>query len=77
MNIFEPIFKESTMHGQGFRVSDVVELLEAMKTFNFGQWREIGTGNKAETDAARDFLVDFGRAVERLRKRDARRQIRL
>jgi DGQHR domain-containing protein len=77
MNVFEAVFKEATMHGDGFRVTDVVELLDPMKSFNFAQWRERGTGNLAETGAARDFLVDFGRAVERLRKKDARKQIRL
>ena len=54
MNVFEDVLKEATMHGEGFRVADVVELFEPLKNFNFEQWREKGTGNKAETDAARD-----------------------
>jgi hypothetical protein len=77
MNVFEDVLKEATMHGEGFRVSDVAELFGPLKNFNFEQWREKGTGNKAETDAARDFLIDFGRATQRLRERDHGKKILL
>lgn len=77
MNVFEDVLKEATMHGEGFRVSDVAELFEPVKNFNFEQWREKGTGNKAESDAARDFLIDFGRAVQRLREHEHGKKILL
>jgi DGQHR domain-containing protein len=77
MNVFEDVFKEATIHGQGFRVTDVVDLLLPLKDFDFEQWREMGTGNKAEGDAAQGFLVDFARALDRLKKRKDRKTIRL
>jgi hypothetical protein len=77
MNVFEDIFKECTMNGGGFRVSDIVEVLKPMRTFDFAQWATKGSGNKAETEAAKDFNVDFVRSLEKRRSGGADKQIRL
>lgn len=77
MNIFEDIFKQCTMQGQGFRVSDITDLLRPLQGFDFAQWSTKGTGNKAETDAARDFSVDFARSIEKRRAGGTTSQIRL
>jgi DGQHR domain-containing protein len=76
MNVFEDVFKE-TIVGGGFRVQDIVEILKPVRGFNLEQWREKGTGSKAETDAARDFLVDFSRGIDRLKQTNQSRGIRL
>lgn len=77
MNAFEDVFKESALHGQGFRVADVVGLLEPLKDFDFDQWRQMGTGSAAEIEASKGYLIDLNRAVERLRRKDSRKSIRL
>jgi DGQHR domain-containing protein len=77
MNVFEDIFKECTMQGEGFRVSDIVEVLQPLRTFDFLKWSEMGTGNKAETEAAKEFQIDFARSVEARRARGTDKQLRL
>ncbi|MDR3487457.1 MAG: hypothetical protein P4M05_21450 [Bradyrhizobium sp.] len=67
MNVFEDIFKECTMQGEGFRVSDIVDVLRPLQNFDFAQWSTKGSGNKAEMEAAKDFQVDFARSVEKRR----------
>jgi hypothetical protein len=67
MNVFEDIFKECTMQGEGFRVSDIVDVLRPLQNFDFAQWSSKGSGNKAEMEAAKDFQVDFARSVEKRR----------
>jgi hypothetical protein len=76
-NVFEDIFKECTMQGDGFRVQDIEEVLEPLKNFDFAQWSSIGTGSKAEIEAAKDFQVDFARSIEKRRAGGAKKQIRL
>ena len=56
-NVFEDIFKECTMHGNGFRVRDIEDVLMPMRNFDFAQWATKGTGGKAEIEAAKDFKV--------------------
>jgi DGQHR domain-containing protein len=77
MNVFEEVFKECTMQGEGFRVTDVTEVLKPLSGFDFGQWSSKGSGNKAEIEAAKDFQVDFERSIESRRVKGATKQIRL
>jgi DGQHR domain-containing protein len=77
MNVFEDIFKECTLQGGGFRVSDVVDILRPLKSFDFAQWTTKGSGSKAEIEAAKDFRVDFARTTEKRRTAGADKQIRL
>ena len=77
MVVFEDIFKECTMQGEGFRVSDIVEVLRPLQHFDFAQWSSKGTGNKAETEAAKEFQVDFARSIEARRARSSAKQIKL
>lgn len=77
MNVFEDIFKECTMQGDGFRVSDVVEVLKPMQGFDFRQWASKGSGNKAEMEAAKDFQIDFVRSIEKRRAQSTNKQIKL
>jgi DGQHR domain-containing protein len=76
-NVFEDIFKECTMQGDGFRVQDIEEVMEPLRNFDFAQWSSIGTGSKAEIEAAKNFRIDFARSVEKRRKGGAKKQIRL
>jgi DGQHR domain-containing protein len=78
MNVFEDIFKECTMHGGGFRVADITDVLLPLRSFDFAQWSTKGSGNKAEMESARDFQVDFIRAMEKRRSAGtANKQIKL
>jgi DGQHR domain-containing protein len=76
-NVFEDIFKECTMHGEGFRVRDIEYVLEPLRNFDFAQWASKGTGSKAEIEAAKDFQVDLARTIEKRRARGAGKQIKL
>jgi DGQHR domain-containing protein len=77
MNIFDDIFKECTLHSGGFRVRDIVDVLQPVKGFDFAQWATKGSGNKAEVEAAKDFQVDFMRSIEKRRATGADKQIKL
>ncbi len=77
MNVFEDIFKECTMHGDGFRISDIVDVLRPLRNFDFAQWATKGSGNKAEMEAAKDFQVDFLKSTEKRRSSGPSKQIRL
>lgn len=77
MNVFEDVFKECTMQGQGFRVSDIVEVLKPLRNFDFEQWSSKGSGSKAEIEAAKDWQVDFSRHIEKRRAAGATKQIKL
>jgi hypothetical protein len=75
--VFEDIFKECTMQGDGFRVQDIEEALTPLRNFDFAQWSTKGTGSKAELEAAKDFQVDFIRSIEGRRAGGATKLIRL
>jgi DGQHR domain-containing protein len=77
MNVFEDVFKECTMHGEGFRVSDITVVLKPLERFDFAQWSTKGSGNKAEMEAAKDFQVDLVRSAEKRRARGTEKQIKL
>lgn len=77
MNVFERIFNESTERNASFTVSDVKKLFGIVADFDFGQWSEYGSGNKAEQDAAKDFLIAFDIALKRQEEKGAIRSIKL
>jgi DGQHR domain-containing protein len=76
-NVFEDIFKECTMQGEGFRVQDIDEVLQPLQSFDFAQWSSLGTGSKGEIEAAKEFQIDFARSIEKRRTGGAKKQIKL
>lgn len=77
MNIFEGIFNTVTEQKGAFRVEDVVEALRLVADFEFEQWSAHGSGTKAESEAAKDFSIDFDRAMARMLKKIGAEKIRL
>jgi hypothetical protein len=69
--------KNAHCRGGSFRVSDIVDVLRPLRSFDFQQWTSKGTGNKAEIEAAKDFQVDLIRSIERRRAGGTTKQIRL
>ncbi|TIR20895.1 MAG: DGQHR domain-containing protein [Mesorhizobium sp.] len=62
MNMFEEIFAIVLSAQRGFTVPDIKEVLKGMAHFDFSQWSLIGSGNKAEMEAAQEFRTDFNRS---------------
>lgn len=77
LNVFERIFNECTDRYSSFTTADIKRLLDLVADFDFGQWVEYGSGNKAETDAAQDFLIDFDRAINRQEEKGALKKLKL
>lgn len=66
MNVFEDIFPMVLTSSKGnFLVNDVCEVLNGVQHFDFTQWSQSGTGNKAEMEAAQEFRVDLNRSREK------------
>jgi DGQHR domain-containing protein len=76
MNVFDDVFKECSKSGS-FRVTDIVDVLKPMQAFDFAQWSSLGSGNKAEVEAAKDFQIDFARNLEKVRAKGDSRQLKL
>lgn len=62
MNMFEEVFQITLSEQGGFSVKDIEQTLKVVKHFEFTQWANYGSGNKAEIEAAQDFRTDFNRA---------------
>lgn len=77
MNVFDRVFNECTDRYSSFAPADIKRLLDLVADFDFGQWTEYGSGNKAETDAAQDFLIDFERAVAKEDEKGKLKQLKL
>lgn len=77
LNVFEEIFNVTTEQKGSFTVEDAVDTLKLVADFEFDQWAAHGTGTKAESEAAKDFSIDFGRALDRKLKRTGTEKIRL
>ncbi len=63
MNVFERIFNEVSERKASFSTPDVSEMFDLVSDFDFKQWSSYGSGNKAETEAAKDFQLDFDRRL--------------
>jgi len=63
MNVFERIFNEVTERENAFSVETISKYLGYVSDFDFDQWKSYGSGNKAETEAAKDFELDFDRRL--------------
>ena len=63
MNIFQRIFNETSVRYSSFQTSDVIRTLKLIEGFDFGQWSSHGSGTKAESEAAKDMIIDFDRAL--------------
>jgi DGQHR domain-containing protein len=64
MNAFEDVYIRTRDLYGGFRVVDVVKLLQPTIGFDFGAWAEYGTGSKAELAAGKDLRDEIGKAAE-------------
>jgi DGQHR domain-containing protein len=76
-NVFERIFNECVERYSSFTPSDIKSIIGLVADFDFGQWSEYGSGNKAENDAATDFLIDFDRAINRQQEQGKLKQLKL
>lgn len=58
-NVFGTVFSLALTKQNGFQVKDVVAVLKAVESFDFGAWREYGSGNLAEVTAGEDFKASL------------------
>lgn len=58
-NVFGTVFSLALTKQNGFQVKDVVAVLKPVSNFDFGAWREYGTGNLAEVTAGEDFKASL------------------
>jgi len=66
MNVFEEIFTQTVSSQDGFTISNIAHTLSGVKHFEFNAWDSLGTGNKAEMEAASDFRTDLHRSLSKL-----------
>jgi hypothetical protein len=52
--VFPTFFSLTLRIQSGFEVKDVVAILRKISSFDFGDWKEYGTGNQAEINAGND-----------------------
>lgn len=57
MNAFSTVFSRCLAEHKGFRAADVTDVLRRIEGFDFSGWRELGTGNAAETQAGNDLIA--------------------
>lgn len=58
-NAFGTVFSLALTKQNGFQVKDVVAVLKPVENFDFGAWREYGSGNLAEVTAGEDFKASL------------------
>jgi DGQHR domain-containing protein len=58
-NAFGTVFSLALTKQSGFQVKDVIEILKPVENFDFGAWREYGSGNLAEVTAGDDFKASL------------------
>lgn len=58
-NAFGTVFSLALTKQNGFQVKDVVAVLKLVENFDFGAWREYGSGNLAEVTAGEDFKASL------------------
>jgi DGQHR domain-containing protein len=56
-NVFPTVFGLCLKYQQGFEVKDVLAILKPIENFDFSGWKQYGTGNQAEVNAADDLRV--------------------
>ena len=56
-NVFPTVFGFALKYRQGFEVKDAVAILKRVENFDFGSWKEYGSGTLAENNAAEDIKV--------------------
>jgi DGQHR domain-containing protein len=56
-NVFPTVFGFALKYRQGFEVKDAVAILKRVENFDFGSWKEYGSGTLAENNAADDLKV--------------------
>jgi len=58
-NAFPTIFDLALKHFKGFTVEEIVQILKKIDYFDFEQWRQLGTGNAAETEAGNNLRQEL------------------
>lgn len=77
LNIFPRIFHETSTRHSSFQVADVIKTLSLVEAFDFEQWSAHGSGSKAESDAAKDIMIDFDRAIRSLENQGRLKKMKL
>lgn len=62
-NAFPTVFDLCLKHCHGFTSMDVVSILKKVDYFDFGSWRQLGTGNAAELEAGNNFREELLGAI--------------
>jgi len=64
MSALPYVFNLTLTQVAGFRVEDIVKMLGSISDFDFESWRQKGTGNQAELDAADDLRQELSRRLQ-------------
>lgn len=64
MNCFEQFFNYTIQTSKSLTVDSFVATLSVVGDYEFELWRQLGSGNKAETQAASAFLTTFNERLE-------------
>jgi len=77
MNVFEHVLNTTLQTKGEFTVNAITEIFGLVEDFDFSQWSAHGSGTKAEAEAAKDFLIDFNRGIDRMLKQSGMPKIKL
>lgn len=62
IRVLPAVFSYCLKIKNGFMVPDIIEILSKIKSFDFDNWKKIGTGNAAEIQAAEEFRSELEEA---------------
>ena len=68
MNVLPAVLDLCLQQYKGFRVADVAKLFKQVEHFDFNGWRQLGTGNAAETSAGNDLRAELSDAFSDTQK---------
>lgn len=68
-NAFEDVYIRTRDLYDGFRVNDIAKLLKPIIGFDFGEWAQYGTGNKAEQAAGKDLCDEISKAADNTQRK--------
>lgn len=64
MNAFPAIFRITVQSKKGFKTQHIMQIFDYIDDFDFDGWRQMGTGSKAENDAAADLRALLEERIE-------------
>lgn len=64
MNVFEPLLNYTLQSSKSMTTDSFVSTLSLVSDYDFEAWRQAGSGNKAETQAATSFLAEFNERLD-------------